>query len=399
MDKTLGLVESKIRKRTGHTVDVYDLDFAILPFAVVKKRGRYLTLCTAHQTSAQFKTKSDARGGATKPDTWCDQCLDLVFPKNGERESTRNHLFVFNVCCYAVLVTLFFCWLWWYTEDFAHWIVKTGPLLLAVLPFLRGFSPLRATIDKIFKQPTTTIVLITAFLCLAAAFFGNAMLVVKMDGEDRAFLLTDTAGSDMPMRKMHLKKDKETKIRIKTDMIGRRNITLFLEGLPSLNVSLYPGTRRSLTVPLDFQRRVLLVTPPTFMTLMWFDEGAPSEKRHLLTVLADDKTLVKNIPFEGSSFFIGCDTNVAIPREIERQWQIRLSGPIDLGNEVLQRWKDPICIAPNLALEEVEKVRILIYNTNKFKIVDQIIDAEKLSIKNKNDFVQNVLIKTIKKEK
>ena len=295
-----------------------------------------------------------------------------IWESDGRPKPFWSWLTLLNLALFVLLVTLFYLWTWFYTDWYRTAI--TSSLLVTVIPAALGVitklipeSLLKTWKPKVYhflvriyvelvgcaRHTETTMVL--------GGLFGLGLVLGTLLGSVGVRLPKDPSAPTVKERvywigrqgspggPLSLLPEKEARYVFWTIWGVPARVRVKIKEYPEQTVSVYPWHRHTLTVPLSFYRRVVLLRPTA--TLNDLIHNNPSTL--LIKVGSRDEQRVEG--YNGAALWIGCDGDVAVPEALRRGWAQELASRPTL----LESWSTPQTLAVlQPALPEKGDVRV-----------------------------------------
>ena len=152
---------------------------------------------------------------------------------------------------------------------------------------------------------------------------------------------------------------------------GHKFVDVKVPGLPRgrFNVDSFKSTK--IIIPHHLYRPVILLRPDDQLTRHAFDNALTISIEFKRGGASDWETLVENIPYLGTSLWLGCDDDVAVPRSVARDWKFMLHAKADKRDLVLARWEQVQAPKPEFKPRNNDVYRASIRNEQTQKIISE----------------------------
>jgi hypothetical protein len=279
------------------------------------------------------------------------------------RRKQQQRLFLRNI---TVLIVVGVAMSWWAVE-FTDVFPTIGGLLglggvFAWVAFLTNLitkerkeqiqADLEASVLLADNTATYALLVLLAF-GLFAATQGTLVLIGAPDGPKRA---VDIRDGDRLVTTIAVAANSTVKTQLFAGQA--RTLTVHTAGLPMRRVVLHAFDREELAVPSSFTAQpVILAHLPTSMTT------SAMKARAIVSILRKGTKqwsgygVVPHENYNGQSFWIGADADVAVPDRVRSNW-------IQEPREVMDRWSRPVAVNSAKPLRAGDVIRVCVLNAD-----------------------------------
>ena len=307
-----------------------------------------------------------------------------------ERPESSRWFFI-NFFVFIALGVSFLFWVGKHTD----WLPLLGNMLglggiFAWAAFFLGMvkdqrkAQLKDGLDGVLNSGRFTLVLTVAFLGLFVWAGGQGSITLESRDPGQTHYL-----------KLQKTDAKAFELRLPPGMVRRKSffcrwspkqVELKVPGLPKNRFSVKPFRSNKVILPQHLYRSVVLFRPDPLFTKFAL-EGDPLkiEIEHQTEADGPWKPLCKPFDYKGTSIWLGCEGDVAIPPSQLSEWALEVPEGMKGRNQVLTRWSQVAAPAPTYQPEENQTLRITITNTKIPKVLnkrlERVIHLDKKQIK------------------